>query len=263
MNTLYKKTFIFLLISSCLLGGGSNVFSQEAPKPVSLSVEVPNLIIREGEEISINVYLHFDDGSLRDITDPSQSQGTFYVVQTVVGGKHLSLDPQRPGVVKAISSITRDRLSTPQILSIYYFGSSNMELRKLYEQAGRREIKLTKDQIKMVKKVDEEGLLFYKHIMFNIIPRDALDVYAEKTELKVGDTVQLRVFRILGDGSKVDITSKDSGTTYSSSYGSVASVSDDGLVTIFPLPKNRKYEISIITINDGDRGVVGLTISPN
>ena len=263
MNTLYKITFIFLLISSVLLGGGSNVFSQEAPKPVSLSVEVPDLFIREGEEISIKVYLHFDDGSVRDITDPSKALGTFYIVGFHLKEKHLSLDPHKPGVVKPISSRTGDRLYTVEPLRIYYFGSSNLELRKLYEQGLRREIELTKEQIKMVEKVQNEGLILGKVIIFRIIPRDALDVYAEKTDLTVGDSVQLRVFRILKDGSNVDITSKDSGTTYSSSYESVASVSEDGLVTILDSPKNKKYEISIFAINDGNKGVVGLTISSN
>lgn len=63
-----------------------------------------------------------------------------------------------------------------------------------------------------------------------ILAESAIRVEAPKTRLKVGEKVQLKVWKISKDGTKEDVTSGKSGTKYSSTGGSSAKVSPDGLV---------------------------------
>src|SRR5215468_1067972 len=60
---------------------------------------------------------------------------------------------------------------------------------------------------------------------------DGLIVRADRTALRVGETLQLHVVLPQPDGSERDVTTLASGTAYNLSTPSVVGVSLDGLVT--------------------------------
>lgn len=88
-------------------------------------------------------------------------------------------------------------------------------------------------------------------IEFTIVKRDALEVTAPKTTLRVGESVQLKVAQVLPGGSKLDITDPSTGTTYLSTDQFKLVPEPDGRVTCVGT-RGKAKESAIIGIRNGE-----------
>jgi len=99
-------------------------------------------------------------------------------------------------------------------------------------------------------------------IQFTIVKRDALDVTAPKTTLRVGETVQLKVIQKLPDGLQRDLTDSSTGTKYSTTSEAMLIPESDGRVTCVGT-NEKPRESAIIGIRNGKlRGSISFDLLP-
>ena len=209
------KIFFFLFISLHMsVGAGC---SDAKSKEDQLIFKFSKDEIRVGETAKMQVFFKNEQGDLIDVTHPSS--GIEYRTQSQIMRKELPpfIKISDSGEVKALNTESGRKTSTAIIYGVY---------KKLYAGIGT----------------------------ISIIQKDALYVVAEKTKLRVGESVQLKVLRIEADGGKTNITSKDSGTTYYSIYNSVAIVNPEGKVTAISSSEKKRKTVLIGVRNKKDRG---------
>lgn len=199
---LIKIIFIFFLGLHLSVETG---FSGDAkPTKDRLIFKISKDEIRVGEAAKMQVFFKNEQGELIDITHPSS--GIEYRTQSQIMRKGLPpfIEISDSGEIKALSTEPGERTSIEIIYGIY---------KKQHAGAG----------------------------IISIIPKDALYVVAEKTKLRVGESVQLKVLRLEAGGQKTDITSKDSGTSYFSIYNTIAVVTPKGKVTAISSGEKKSF----------------------
>ena len=99
-------------------------------------------------------------------------------------------------------------------------------------------------------------------IRFTLVKRDAFDVTASKTTLRVGETVQLKVIQNLPDGVQRDLTDPSTGTKYSTTSEAMLIPESDGRVTCVGT-NEKPRESAIVGIRNGKlRGSISFDLLP-
>ncbi len=85
-----------------------------------------------------------------------------------------------------------------------------------------------------------------------VVERDNLEVTSSKTTLRAGEMVQLAVLQKLADGSTLDLTDPNTGTTYASTDERMLVPEPDGRITcIWPYRVSEEY--AVIVVRNGNR----------
>lgn len=156
----------------------------------SITAEIDKDAIYVGDTAQISVTAHFLDGSKKSVT--SGSHGTSYIAFSEYLPIKAELDISSDGMVRALALNKGESRATEIIVVLH---------------KGRKTV-----------------------VGITILADSAIRVEAHKTRLKVGEKVQLKVWKTLKDGTKEDVTSGKSGTKYFSTGLSSAKVNPDGLV---------------------------------
>jgi hypothetical protein len=85
-----------------------------------------------------------------------------------------------------------------------------------------------------------------------VVEGDTLEVTSSKTTLRAGETAQLTVLQKLADGSTLDLTDPNTGTTYASTDERMVVPEPDGRITcIWPYRGSEEY--AVIVVRNGNR----------
>lgn len=192
---------VFVLLVFVLLFFTSLSCADNGVELKNITAEIDKDAAYVGDTAQISVTAHFSDGSTKDVT--SGSHGTSYVAFSEYLPIKAELDISTDGKVRILA------------------------LNKGEDRALGFIVVLHKGK---------------KHIVgITILADSAIRVEAHKTRLKVGEKVQLKVWKTLKDGTKKDVTSGRSGTKYTSTGLLSAKVNSDGLVeAIGTLGKNHQ-----------------------
>jgi hypothetical protein len=174
--------------------------------PENITAKIDKDALYVGDTAQISVTAHYSDGSTKNVT--SGSHGTRYLAFSEYLSIKAELDISSDGKVK--------------VLALDKGESRAIELIVLLHK-GRKQV-----------------------VGITILADSAIRVEAPKTRLKVGEKVQLKVWKTLKDGTKEDVTSGKSGTKYTSTGRSSAKVNPDGLVEAIGTLDKDSYAVGIM-----------------
>jgi len=165
-------------------------FAEDGVELKNITAEIDKGNIHVGGTAQIIVTAHYSDGSTKSVT--SGSHGTRYFAVSEYISIKAELDISSNGRVRALALNKGERRALEYIVVLH----------------------------KGIKQI----------VGITILADSAIRVEANKTSLKVGEKVQLKVWKTSKDGTKEDITLGKSGTRYISTGLSSAKVDADGLV---------------------------------